>query len=716
MNKSYIIDLQEADDGTGDAILQFPDELIAETGWKEGTVLNLRVERPVQTASFDVKNRILTLPVLDKNISGALYDLFTGHEVGHALYTPIDGMLKARKENVIRDVTNVVEDSRIERKIKHKYPGLKNSFVKAYGELMDRDFFGIKGTDINKMNFLDRINLHCKGGAALRIQFNDEERGLLNEVETTETYDIVIDVSKKIIEYMKRKLEEEEQKRAKAKAEGDDGDDEDQSEYEEVDFDDQGNSKEQTFEDGEDVGEQEVESNKQSDSDEFDSVEEDKKVSLEDQIRSFTDAAYKENEKQLFDNRLSNIIYANIPYFNPKDVVDHKYIWKKYKEENFISSTETFLKIRNESNKVVSYLVKEFEMRKNADQLKRTTTAKTGELNMNKIYSYGFSEDIFKKISVVPGGKSHGLVMFLDWSGSMHEHIGNTMKQLINLVLFCKKMNIPYEVFAFVEDTDREKLTQQVRKVNDIYFKPYGLMNLLSSRMSSSEFTYACSSLVCMAGLANVRGYLPHWLHMQGTPLNQAIVHAMTIVPEFQKKNKLQIVNTIFLTDGESNNSNRYLQHDPYYGLTDVHMKCERLVIRDPVTKHEEKVDNRGMYETQTNAFIRLLKARTGSNIIGFYVITGRDFNRKIHQWFPKQMNHEEMKDNFRKSKFAILENTGYDEYYILRSNGLDTDEDSTFEVKEGVTFKGIASAFTKYNSGKYNSRVVLNRFIGLIT
>jgi len=306
---------------------------------------NLVVEqRPVPTASFDVKNRILTLPVLDKNISSALYDLFTGHEVGHALYTPMDGMLKARDEKVIRDVSNVVEDSRIERKIKYKYPGLKNSFVKAYGELMSRDFFGIKGTDINKMNFLDRINLHCKGGAALRIEFNDEERGLLNEVETTETYDDVIDVSKKIIKYMKRRLEEEEQKRAKAKAENnDDGEDEDESEYEEVDFDDQGNSKEQTFEDGEDVGEQEVESNKQSDSDEFDSVEEDKKVSLEDQIRSFTDAAYKENEKQLFDNRLSNIIYANIPHFNPKDAVDHKYIWTRYKEENYISSTETFL-------------------------------------------------------------------------------------------------------------------------------------------------------------------------------------------------------------------------------------------------------------------------------------------------------------------------------------------------------------------------------------
>jgi len=44
MSKTYTADILEANDGTGDAILQFPDELIAETGWKEGTVLNLEVE------------------------------------------------------------------------------------------------------------------------------------------------------------------------------------------------------------------------------------------------------------------------------------------------------------------------------------------------------------------------------------------------------------------------------------------------------------------------------------------------------------------------------------------------------------------------------------------------------------------------------------------------------------------------------------------------
>lgn len=672
---------------------------------------NLVVEqRPVQTASFDVKNRILTLPILDKKLSSFMYDLFTGHEVGHALYTPIEGMMKARAEKVIRDVLNVVEDSRIERKIKYKYPGLKNSFVKAYGELMERDFFGINGKDINRMNFLDRINLHCKGGAALNIKFNDDERALLDEVETTETYDDVIEVSKKIIKYMKEQIQQDQENRKKDKAEKSDDTGEDEYEYEEVDFDDEGEPDTQSKSgDDTDVNDDTDEQQSGDDTQNFEEMED---GDIEDQIRSFTDESYKENERKLFDSSISNVLYVNVPHFNPNQVNDHKTIWKRYKEDNLKSSPEAFLKIRNESNKVVSYLVKEFELRKNADQLKRATTAKTGELNMSKIYSYGFSEDIFKKISVVPGGKSHGLVMYLDWSGSMIEHIGNTMKQLINLVLFCKKLNIPYEVYAFAEDTDSQMLhTRQDKKEKDMYFKPYALMNLLSSRMSSSEFTYACSCLVHMAGLDG-RGYFPYWMSMQGTPLNQAIVHAMSIVPEFQKKNKLQIVNTIFLTDGESNNTNRYYEKDSYYGLTDVSMRCDRLIIRDPITKYEVTVETSRL-DAQTDALIRLLKNRTKSNVIGFYVINGRDFNRKVYHWFTK--NHDSIKENFRKTKFMILENTGYDEYYILRSNSLDTDEDSTFEVKEGATFKGIASAFTKYNSGKHSSRVVLNRFIGLI-
>lgn len=41
--KTWIADIIEANDGTGDAILQFPEDFIAESGWKEGTLLNLEV-------------------------------------------------------------------------------------------------------------------------------------------------------------------------------------------------------------------------------------------------------------------------------------------------------------------------------------------------------------------------------------------------------------------------------------------------------------------------------------------------------------------------------------------------------------------------------------------------------------------------------------------------------------------------------------------------
>ena len=154
---------------------------------------NLIVEqRKVQTAMFDVKSRVLTIPQLDKNISGYLYDLFVGHEVGHALYTPLDGLMRAREEKISQAVTNVVEDSRIERKIKNKYPGLRSSFVKAYKELLEKDFFGTQGVDLNTLPFLDRMNLFCKGGPAQGIDFSPFEKNLIELVETTETYDDVI--------------------------------------------------------------------------------------------------------------------------------------------------------------------------------------------------------------------------------------------------------------------------------------------------------------------------------------------------------------------------------------------------------------------------------------------------------------------------------------------------------------------------------------------
>lgn len=685
---------------------------------------NLTIEhRNVRTASFDVKNRVLVIPTLDKNLSAALYDLFTGHEVGHALYTPMDGMIEAKIQKVNKDIANVVEDCRIERKIKNKYPGLRLPFLKAYRELIEKDFFATKGKNLNLMNFLDRLNLYTKGGVSLGIKFDDVERGLLNDVEATETYDDVIEVSKRIAKYMQEQLEEQKAKDKEKSLEENEDEDDDfdyQSELEEIDVGDKSQSKpNSSIEDGD--GE-DSDSDEDTDFGDSDIGDENLKDSQSDpEIRSFTDEAFRENESRLFEFG-EDYTYANIPKMEiDKVIYDYKPLWKRYKEEDDYLSVkpEIYLQIRRESNKVVSYLVKEFEMRKNADQLKRASTAKTGDLDMKKLFSYGFSEDIFKKVTVVPGGKSHGLVLFLDWSGSMTEHISNTMKQLLNLTLFCKKVNIPFEVYTFVEDIDSQFNYYVKPKKGDLAAKKFGLCNILSSRMSAAEFTYAGSALVSMCGCGPTgrKTRTPYWMTMSGTPLNEAVIAAMEIIPHFQKKYKLQIVNTVFLTDGEG--APLYEVYTDDEGHIEHHSRYNRknLVIRDPVTKEQEILRPNSISFNQTSALIRLLKKRTNSNIIGFYVLNVRELNGSAgNMFFPDYNERYKVKEQFRKDKFFVVQNTGFDEYYLLRSNGLDTDEDATFEVKENATKRGIVSAFSKYAGNRINNRVILNRFINLIT
>ena len=151
---------------------------------------NLIVEqRNVRTAMFDTVNRVLTVPILDKNIPSETYDLFMGHEVGHALYTPQRHFEIDKKNGVNRGLSNIIEDARIEKMIKMRYPGLRNSFLKGYRDLLDRNFFEIKDRDVNEMSFVDRINLHFKCGVLLNVEFDKDESKIIKKIEKLETYD-----------------------------------------------------------------------------------------------------------------------------------------------------------------------------------------------------------------------------------------------------------------------------------------------------------------------------------------------------------------------------------------------------------------------------------------------------------------------------------------------------------------------------------------------
>jgi hypothetical protein len=655
---------------------------------------NIIVEQnKASTAHFNLETRTLVIPILKQDLSSDLYDLFIGHEVGHALNTPAQGWHDSITEcGVNRSILNVCEDVRIEKLIRRKFPGLKSSFIRAYKELIDIDFFGLVVVeDYSELNLIDRINLHTKCGVSLGIEFEPAEAVLLEEAEQTETWEEVVEVAKRIQEFMKQQMEEKKQQIQDEQ----EASSEKKSESQERDAEGNGMDQETDGEDDESSG--------STNGNDFD----------EEEIESKTDNAFREREKELHDSSAYDLRYGNIPNLDSKEfIVDYKDLYStvhELSESHHIEwDTGLYTNFRKNTVKVVSYLTKEFELRKNADQHKRASVAKTGDLNMNRIYSYQFNEDIFKKMTIIPDGKSHGLVMFLDWSASMQEYLDDTIKQLLTLVLFCKNINIPFEVYAFSTQWDKHNVDRlnynKQFKPGDLYFSiNIKLLNLFSSRMSKVELSYAAN--VNLGGLYKQQDLTDFSLGC--TPLNESIILAMDIVPKFQKKNHLQNVNTVFLTDGEGHSLNEIVVTD---NTGRSSSRGGNLVLRDPKTQVTIRSDYKH-YDT-SKGFFHLLKQRTNCNIIGFRILSGRRMNDYISNFGYAQA--EPLKEEFKKNKSCVVKGLGYDECYLLKSDTLSTD-DEELEVKSTTT-RGLVSAFKKYTKNNITNRVVLNRFIGLIS
>ena len=163
-----------------------------------------------KTAWFDVKNRVLMLPIW-REMSDDLYDMLVVHEVGHALDTPGEDFvenLKAiaarlgetsnRALGAIKGFVNVIEDARIDKRQKRRFPGARRNYIKGYAELIDKDFFGTATKDVNTMSFIDRLNIYCKGGVMLGINFSPEEKVMLRKVEDAETFEEVLALTEEI--------------------------------------------------------------------------------------------------------------------------------------------------------------------------------------------------------------------------------------------------------------------------------------------------------------------------------------------------------------------------------------------------------------------------------------------------------------------------------------------------------------------------------------
>ena len=714
---------------------------------------NILIEhRKVSTAYFDPKNRVMVLPIW-KEMTAELYDLLLGHEVGHALYTPADGWhhhVTDKEKKGFKTYLNVVEDIRIEKLVQSKFPGIKTSFRKGYNNLFEQDFFGIERNDwdINELPLIDRINLHYKIGRLLNVQFKDEELHFFDMLEKLETFSDVVDAATMLYEHGKQEaltwIEEHGKEHMIFSENGDIID-----------------------EDGEDSYQTSGEGYTEDD--------------LEDP-ESKTDRFFREMEKTLLDASvkpyvtvhcptpiLENIIipYKTIAKFHnsfnhlnfPNDASFANEEYVEIRTERITKSKENLYKKFLETNKkYISYLVKEFELRRNASQFARASVAKTGKLDMKKIHQYKLNDDLFKRMTIVPQGKSHGLVMFIDYSGSMSENILATIEQTIVLATFCRKVNIPFRVYAFAdhrpcletfnkENGTKYTSTEELWKdycisgkkfsknknelhMDNTYFR---LREYLSSEMSGTEFKEMVKYWLLVGNLMDAR---VHWRgvtpknaeplfdtdlrntdfeFLNGTPLNDAIISAMEIIPKFKQSYKLDVVNAVFLTDGDANDIPFYINDENSTNYIDKYNGDYNLIIRDTRTMSEGK---KPPGAEMTVALLQLLKDVTKSNILGFFIAPyyGRGV---ILNRIRKAGKYIEDFDNkyklAKRNKFFMLNDVGYDDYYII-PGGKDLQiEEEQLKVEKDAKKTEIKNAFLKFQKGKAVNRILLNRFVSKI-
>jgi hypothetical protein len=462
-----------------------------------------------------------------------------------------------------------------------------------------------------------------------------------------------------------------------------------------------------------------------------------------------TDTDANNAGEMLVDKNAKERTYGRIPALNEDLIIPYGEILEKsrpsYAEGGIWVDAKKaeIAALKDESKKTVGYMVKEFEMKKAADQYARAAVSKTGSLDMGRLHTYKYNEDIFKKVTTLPGATNHGMVMVVDWSGSMTDNLKGTLSQLFNLIWFCRRTQIPFEVFAFSDNRElfhdaesaapanRYEMKMDDFKAGDLALHSFKLLEFFSSKMSAKEEIEMMEILWMVASywsfetnreIAYDKVVLPYFLNLGGTPLNDAIVAMMEIVPKFKAETGVQKVNTIFLTDGASNRMNGVYDYwlDKNTGEHNKRVNTLRgsIMISDPKTLKSYEVNG---YDI-TDGLLRVLKDRVPDmNLVGFFIAgsgrSGRVDKRALYS-LQRDLSMDAIMEQVKfinKNKFLAIDSKGYDEMYVLPAKGMTVENDGLSDDLVGASKAKLKSAFGKSMKGKVDSRQLLNKFVKLV-
>ena len=719
----------------------------------------------VETASFDVKNRVLTLPIF-KEQKGDVYDMLIAHECAHALYTPHKAWEEIAVDQELRAYVNVLEDTRIDKLIQAKYPGVVRNYQNGYDLLDKKNFFGLLGKDINKdLMLIDKINMRSKSLNRLPFIFAPEDNKWLAKVDNIVSFDDVVDLAKEMLDWQKKQVEQMKKlpdfdqhviaKNYDLTDDEEDSDDVGNAYSEAEESDDQADEKN----DFNNFGDQKADSEKtaEQDGDTKQGEKSDKQDGKENQeathygsgsdgeagkklLKAVTQEAFDDKHKELLDENTKGFVYGSIPKPNFKDGLttykDFLKTFEKHKTEYRtycnVQRYDSWLKDKynqfiKDNKKTVSYLVKEFEMKKAATAYKRASTDKTGVIDPLKLKDYKFSDDIFKRLTIIPDGKNHGMMMLLDWSGSMSDCLNQTIHQLVNLVEFVRRVNIPFEVYFFTSErkyaSDESGYDKSFTYKNgDWYFENFNLVNCASHKMTKRQLDQAMMYMFHMGEYYNYRytSYrdfdynkpscygMPHEFNLGNTPLNEALIYVEQLLPQFKKKYGIEKATLITLTDGGANG----MRGKVVGSDKDTDWSAKRVYIMPNGKKMV------GSYRHElTDSLLEYIGKEHDTNVIGFYIL------KRVRKWdlerycdgdyVAREKQYLKMRKDMTKEKAVVVDKPGYNKYFLLNGKTMKVENFSLQDakVKKGTTGE-LKRIFAGSMKNRITSRVVLNKFI----
>lgn len=715
------------------------------------------------TASFDPVKRVLRLPIF-KDMGKDAYDLMVGHEVGHALFTPAEGWKHGVDvEGLPAILINIVEDVRIERLIQNRYPGLIRSFKLGYQTLFDSNFFGTKDRPMESYGFLDRLNIKAKLRDLIDIEFSAEEQSFVDRSERTTTWEEVIDLCRDLKEFLDKQKEEAPETATEDFEIGQFDETDEEESTEQAD----NNSNQSSGQDSESTEDETGEESSEIETDESESEGEDSSkpagssdLSEEDEgeesasdgddskttsnpgpqasldpFESETDNTFRDREKELVDNVNSEFDKPILHLTNPglkaweeeailgyKDILaridefDNRPEEERFASYDYIVNGENNYKnfLAGGARKAVNHMVKEFELRRSADRHARARTSTKGTLDTGKLHTYKYNDEVFRQVTTLADGKNHGLMVLVDFSGSMFDIFDGTIKNAIQLAMFCRQVNIPFQIYGFTSKgfNQRSEFTDPGYDVVDP--RKLRLYDLFNHKQRKGEFERIANHLISLSQMSSYDDKMHMYGHNEsqvinlgGTPLDTALLAMHDLIPDFQKKTGVQIMNLFVLTDGDSHSID-YIQTKiddrSTYGH-DFRVLTGKSVIDVP-----------GHYSyvcPATAAFYASLKRATNSRVFGFHMTSKVNDAYAYYSKLIGSFNNYDVKDaikfGFRKQGYAAIPVEGIlDALYLMKPV---SGEDDEFEVKDDISKQQLKKQFTNFMKSKKTNRLVFTEF-----